>query len=165
MFASQPDWYSGQHSTYSQRGNKHFAAYWILPYNKTRTNAYSTAECFKSLLKAMQRRNKVSSEIELSCGCLCCSYKSIRQPLTISDLQAFDSVSTCCRSSRHLPGNADVLEEKHELNKAFGFCHHSYVVSPLQGSALVFSRCFAICWAAEMLRPPQSRGSQGNPTP
>lgn len=91
---------------------------------------------------------------------VCCSHKSISQPLTISDPQASDSVSTCCRSSRHLPGNADVLEEKHELNKAFRFCHHSYVVLPLQASAFVFSRSLAICWAVGMLRPAQRGGSR-----
>lgn len=34
--------------------------------------------------------------------------------------------------STHLPGNADVLEEKYELKKALGFCHHSYQHHPRQ---------------------------------
>lgn len=71
------------------------------------------------------------------------------QPLTVSDPQAMDSAPACCRGSGHQPGNADVLEEKQELNKASRFvtiatwCH----------------RCTTQPWASadagELLRPPE----------
>lgn len=57
-------------------------------------------------------------------------YESISLPL-MPDLQPM--------IPWHLPGNADVLEEKHEPNEALQFCHHSYAASPLQGSALALS--------------------------
>lgn len=131
-------------TTLADRGNEHFAALNSASL-KPRPGALSPERAFRSFQSnTKMRQNRQSDRAELGVSVLLTQ----TQPLTVSDPQAMDSAPACCRRSGHQPGNADVLEEKQELNKASRFvtiatwCHH----------------CTAQPWASadagELLTPP-----------
>lgn len=135
----------------ADRGNEHFAALNSASL-KPRSGAHSPVRAFKAFQSnTKMRQNRQSDRAELGVSVLLTQ----TQPLTVSDPQAIDSAPARCRGSGHRPGNADVLEEKQELNKASRFvtiatwCH----------------RCTAQPWASadagELLRPPE----RAEPTP
>lgn len=104
-------------TTLADRGNEHFAALNSASL-KPRPGALSPERAFRSFQSnTKMRQNCQSDRAELGVSVLLTQ----TQPLTVSDPQAMDSAPACCRRSGHQPGNADVLEEKQELNKASRF--------------------------------------------
>lgn len=126
----------------ADRGNEHFAALNSASL-KPRPGTVRAFRAFQINTKMRQKHQSDRAEPGVSV------LLTQTQPPTVSDPQAMDSAPACCRRSRHPPGNADVLEEKQELNKASRFvtiatwCHG----------------CTAQPWASadagELLRPPE----------